>query len=323
VGASLLYLSRADVEAVALDMPTAIGLLERAFREKAAGRTEMPPKPGIHPRPDAFIHAMPAHIPALGAAGIKWVSGFPANTARGLPYVSGLLVLNDDDTGLPTAVMDCTWITGCRTGAASALSARFLARPASRTLGVLGCGVQGRTHLEAFRASFPIADVLAYDTTRATAERYAEEMTARHGVPVRAVATPREAVAESDLVVTAGPIRKEPTPTIPAGWLRAGAFASAVDFDSYWTPEALAEVDHLSTDEHAQFGYYRDLGYFRRTPAPHSDLGEIVSGAKAGRTDDRARMMAMNLGLAIDDMAVAPEIVRRAKAKGIGTELAL
>jgi len=133
----LLYLSRADVEAVALDMPAMIGLLETAFREKGEGRVEMPPKPGIHTQPDAFIHAMPAHIPGLHAAGIKWVSGYPGNQAKGLPYITGLLILNDEVTGLPYSVMDCTWITAYRTCAATAVSAKYLARPESETAGIL------------------------------------------------------------------------------------------------------------------------------------------------------------------------------------------
>lgn len=318
---SMLYLSRADVEAVGLDMRSAIDLLDAAFREKAAGRVEMPPKPGIHPRPDAFIHAMPAHIPALRAAGIKWVSGFPQNVARGIPYISGLLILNDDETGHPTCVMDCTWVTGCRTGAATALSARHLARPESEVVGILGCGVQGRTNLEALAALFPVKHVVAYDTTRPTAERYAEEMAARLGVEVKVADRPRDAVRDADLVVTAGPILKDPTPTIDKGWLKPGAFASAVDFDSYWHPAAVAQCDHLSTDDHAQFAYYRSAGYFQRTPDPHSDLGELVAGTKAGRGSAAERTMAMNLGLALEDMAVAPEIVRRARARGLGIEL--
>ena len=101
-------------------MPDVIAALEAMFREKGAGRVEMPPKPGIHPRADAFIHAMPAYIPALGAAGIKWVSGYPDNQANGLPYIAGLLILNDPETGVPLAVMDAPWITAQRTGAATA-----------------------------------------------------------------------------------------------------------------------------------------------------------------------------------------------------------
>lgn len=104
----VLYLSRADVEAVGVTMREIIDALEVAFREHGLGHAEMPPKPGIHTRPDAFIHAMPAYIPALRAAGMKWVSGYPDNQTKGLPYISGLLILNDDDTGLPLAVMDCT-----------------------------------------------------------------------------------------------------------------------------------------------------------------------------------------------------------------------
>lgn len=320
---TLLYLSRADVEAVALDMPTALGLLESAFREKAAGRVEMPPKPGIHPLPDAFIHAMPASIPALGAAGIKWVSGYPQNIRRHLPYISGLLILNDPETGFPTCIMDCTWLTGCRTGAATALSARYLARPESEVVGVLGCGVQGRTNLAALATVFPIRRVHAYDILPAAAERYAAEMAALLGIEVVIVDRPRDAVAGADLVVTAGPILKHPTPAIEAGWLKPGAFASAVDFDSYWHPGALAELDHLSTDDHAQFQYYRTVGYFGGTPDPVSDLGELVSGARAGRHESHERTMAMNLGLALEDMAVAPEIYRRAVERGIGTVLAV
>jgi ornithine cyclodeaminase/alanine dehydrogenase len=116
---------------------------------------------------------------------------------------------------------------------------------------------------------------------------------------------------------------KHPEPTIEAGWLNAGGFGSAVDFDSYWTPEALAEMDRISTDDRAQFEYYRSVGYFQSTPAPYADLGEIAVGQAPRRETADQRILAINLGLAIDDMAVAPEIYRRALEKGIGTTLAL
>lgn len=150
----LLYLSQADVEAVGLTMADVIEALEAMFHEKGAGWVEMSPKPGIHTRPDAFIHAMPAYIPALESAGIKWVSGYPESQKRGLPYITGLLVLNDPDTDVPLAVMDCVWITAKRTGAASAVAARYLARPDSEVVGILGCGVQGRSNLEALNVPF-------------------------------------------------------------------------------------------------------------------------------------------------------------------------
>jgi len=319
----LLYLSRLDVEKVALDMPTIINLLSAAFKEKGEGRVEMPPKPGVHTQPDAFIHAMPAFIPSLRSAGIKWVSGYPENFKRGLPYITGLLVLNDVDTGIPYAVMDCTWITAYRTGAASALSARYLARPESETVGILACGVQGRTNLEAMTALFPVKRVYAYDILSDVQGRYVEEMSQKLGVEVIGVDEPRKAVVDSDIVVTSGPILKHPEPTIDKDWLKPGAFGSAVDFDSYWKPEALAQMDRIATDDHAQFLYYRSVGYFSETPDPYSDLGELVAGIKPGRQSSKERILAMNLGLALDDMAVAPEIYRWALERGIGTLLQL
>jgi ornithine cyclodeaminase/alanine dehydrogenase-like protein (mu-crystallin family) len=319
----LLYLSRADVESVGLGMPTIIGQLEAAFKEKGQGRVEMPPKPGIHTQPDAFIHAMPAYIPSLKSAGIKWVSGYPENFKRGLPYITGLLVLNDDETGIPYAVMDCTWITAYRTGAASALSAKYLARKNSEVVGILACGVQGRTNLLAMAALFPVKRVYAYDVLPDAQRKYVEEMSAKTGLEIIGVDNPKKAVADSDLVVTSGPILKHPKPTIAKDWLRPGAFASAVDYDSYWKPEALAQFEKFSTDDHAQFQYHKTIGYFQGTPDPYADLGEIVAGLKPGREKDSERTMGMNLGLAMDDMAVAPEIYRRAKERGIGTWLAL
>ncbi len=319
----LLYLSAADVAAVGPDLRTIIGLLETAFREKGEGRVEMPPKPGIHPRGDAFIHAMPAYIPALRSAGVKWVSGFPDNQKRGLPYISGLLILNDVDTGFPMAVMDCTWITAYRTAAASALSARYLARPESETVGILACGVQGRTNLEAMATLFRVRRAFAYDIVPEAQRRFVDEMSAKLGIEVVSAGSPREAVQKSDIVVTSGPILKHPKPTIEKGWLRPGAFASAVDFDSYWTSGALAEFDRIATDDTAQFDYYRRASYFRETPQPYADLGELVAGLKPGRRHERERTLAINLGLALDDMAVAPEIFRRAVERGMGTWLPL
>jgi len=320
----ILYLSRADVESVGLDMPTIIGLLEDAFLEKSQGKIEMPPKPGIHPGGDAFIHAMPAFIPALRSAGIKWVAGFPENARRGLPYISGLIVLNDVDTGLPYAVMDCTWITAYRTGAKTAIAAKHLARPESSVSGILACGAQGRTNLIALASVFTIQRVYAYDTNPTQQKGYITEMQARFpAIEFTGVQEPKQAVVDSDLVVTSGPILQNPVPTIRKDWLKEGGFGSAVDYDSYWSGEALAQIDRLCTDDLPQFHDNKAHGAFRQTPEPYAELGELVAGLKPGRRSDNERTLAMNLGLAMDDMAVAPEVYRRAQAKGLGTWLDL
>ena len=320
----LLYLSQDDVKATGLTMGEIIDALDVAFREKGKGLTEMPPKPGIHPGGgDNFIHAMPAYIPAIKAAGVKWVSGFPENHKLGLPYITGLLILNDPETGLPISVMDCVWITAMRTGAASALSARYLARPESSVIGILACGVQGRTNLEAMKVLFPIKRVLAYDMDKNISRRYAEEMGSRFDLDVVPVSTPREAVSGCDIVVTSGPILKKPHATIQAGWMDAGAFASLVDFDTYWHPDAMAESDKFCTDDIQQLLHYRQNGYFQDIPALYADLAELVVGQRTGRETSTERTMTANLGLALEDMAVAPLIYQRALEKGIGTLLAL
>lgn len=318
-----LYLSRADVEAVALDMPTIIKLLEDAFREKSRGNVEMPPKPGVHPRPNAFLHAMPAYIPALRSSGIKWVSGFPENKERDLPYITGLIILNDVETGLPYAVMDATWITAYRTGAKTAIAAKHLARADSEVAGIIACGAQGRTNLIALASVFPLKRVYAYDHNPAAQKKYIAEMQAQFDFEIIGVESPRKAVAESDLVVTSGPILKNPTPTIQKDWLKPGGFGSAVDYDSYWSGEALAQMDLLCTDDLRQFEDHRASGYFQQTPTPYAELGELVAGSKPGRQNNGQRTLAMNLGLAMDDMAVAPEVYRQARARGLGVALPL
>ena len=319
----LLYLSKADVESLGLTMAEIIDLVESAFKEKGEGRVEMPPKPGIHPGGDNFIHAMPAFIPAMNSAGVKWVSGFPGNQKLGLPYISGLLILNDPDTGIPLAVMDCTWITAMRTAAATAVAAGRLARPDSSVLGVLGCGVQGRSNTEALNVKYSLEKVIAYDVDPGAASGFSDYVSSELGIEVVLAGDPREAVLGCDLIVTAGPIVKKPHATIQAGWMSKGAFASLVDFDSYWHPDALREIDKFCTDDVPQLEHYRDIGYFHDIPAIHADLGELVIGSKSGRQNPEERTAACNLGLALDDMAVAPTVYRRAVEKGIGTQLPL
>lgn len=319
----ILYLSRKDIEDIDLPMSRIIQALEDMFVEKGHGRVEMPPKPGIHPMKDAFIHAMPAYIPKLKSAGMKWVSGFPENQSKKLPYISGLLVLNDPETGIPLSVMDCTWITGKRTGAATAVAARRLARSESSAVGIIACGVQGRDNLEALKCLFPIKKVVAYDLYPEVAKRFAAEMGAKLDLEIETVTDVARAVKGMDIVVTSGPILKDPVPVIEGGWLSEGAFASPVDFDSYWKPQSFTEIDYLITDDIPQMEYYRKAGYFKHTPKASADLGEVVAGLKPGRSSQIQRTMAINLGIALDDMATAIIIYRAALERKIGTWLPL
>jgi ornithine cyclodeaminase/alanine dehydrogenase len=319
----LLYLSRSDVESVGLTLAEMVDAVDAMFREKGQGRVELPPKPGIHLAGDAFIHAMPAWVPGARALALKWVSAFPGNREEGLPQIMGLIVLNDPETGAPLAVMDCTWITAMRTAAATAVAARYLARRDSRTLAVIACGVQGRSNTEALIGAFPLRAVRAYDHRPENTERYAAEMERRFGVPVTPVGSPREAMVGADLVVTSGPIRRDPEPAIRAGWLEPGGFACALDFDSYWSPEAMESMDLLTTDDVKQLDYYRGVGYFAATPGAVEDLGRISAGLAGGRRTAEERILAIHLGLASEDAVTARLVYDRAVERGIGRFLPL
>ncbi|MDL1898342.1 ornithine cyclodeaminase family protein [Anaerolineae bacterium CFX7] len=319
----ILYLSRADVERVGVTMREIIDAVETGFREHGEGRVEMPPKPGIHTMPDSFIHAMPAYIPALRAAGVKWVSGYPENQKRGLPYITGLLILNDTETGIPLAVMDCTWITAMRTGAATAVAAKYLARAESSSVGILGCGVQGTSNLQALAEQFSLRRVAVFDAVTAQAERLANFARENFGLETVIAKTARDAVDGVDLAVTAGPLLHTPHATIQKDWLNAGAFASLVDFDSYWHPDALKQADKFCTDDVPQYEHYRALGYFQNMPPIYATVGELVAGKKRGRENANEITMTCNLGLAIDDMATAPLVYARARERGIGVWLEL
>lgn len=316
----ILYLSKAEVESLNVSMPEIIAALETAFREHGEKRVEMPPKPGIHTKPDAFIHAMPAYIPALKSAGVKWVSGYPENQKIGLPYITGLLILNDSETGMPLSVMDCTWITAKRTGAATALAAKYLARPESESVGILGCGVQGHSNLEALKVLFPLKKVVAYDKSGQMIEKFSDYVKSL-GLECVVAKEPREAVEGLDMIVTAGPILRTPHATIKKDWMKEGAFASLVDFDSYWEPAAMAQCSKFCTDDIPQLEHYRNIGYFQAIPPIYAALGELVAGHKPGRQDAKERTIACNLGLALDDMATAPIVYKRAVEKSVGTWL--
>ena len=219
--------------------------------------------------------------------------------------------------------MDCTWITAKRTGAATAVAAKFLARKDAENVGIIACGAQGRSNLEALNCVFPLKKVYAYDIDPGTARAYAHDMERLHGVEVEVVSDLKQAVAGMDLVVTSGPILKNPQPAIDKGWLDEGAFASLVDYDCYWKGDAMREAHKLATDDIGQMEYYRRDGYFQDTPKPYAELGEIVSGTKPGRESDSEKTMTVNLGLALDDMATAIKIYRRALDMGLGTNLPL
>jgi ornithine cyclodeaminase/alanine dehydrogenase len=284
----------------------------------------MPPKPGIHTRPDAFIHAMPAYIKTTGAAGMKWIAGYPENTDRGLPYISGLLILNDPETGFPIAVMDAAWITAMRTAAATAVAAKYLCRPDVKSMAILGCGVQGTSNTDALMSVLSgLNHIYAYDIRSAAASVFGQQMHEKYNVQCTICKSPEEAVRAADVIVTAGPILRYPTPVIVLEWIRQGAFVCTLDFDSYVSAQVFQSADLFSTDDVEQLRYYQKAGYFNGVPSDALDLGKVVAAGLPTRRKASDIVISANLGLALEDVAVGQEVLRRAKTKQIGTVLPL
>lgn len=321
----MLYLTQADIISLNLSMKQVIAAVEEGFRRKGLGQTQMPPKIAIHPRGGkTFLHAMPAFVEELDIACVKWVGGADDNHERGLPTISGLLILNDPDTMFPIALMDCLWITAMRTGAANAVAMKYLGPTDARDVSVIGCGAQGRSNLLAMAALYPnLQRVRAYDVNPEALDAYVADMAAQTGLPVEAVACPRDAVLDADVIVTAGPSPRVPEPFIENEWLKAGAMAAPVDYNGSWCTEVYETVDRLITDDHAQMHYYRAKHYFENVPLPYADLGEIVAGRKPGRQSETERTMSICLGIAVNDAVTAKLVYDTARERGVGLELPL
>jgi ornithine cyclodeaminase/alanine dehydrogenase len=310
-------------------MAETIEAVAEQLRARGRGELLMPPKVGLYPSDRRWFHAQMSHAAALGRAVIKWQSGYADNPPRGLRYLMGLLVLNDAETGAPLAVMESTWPTAQRTGAASAVAARLLARPGAATLALLGCGVQARTQLEALALALEsLQTVLLYDVVPANAQRFAAEGRARYPHLRFALVDSAEAAVRGgdvvDVVVTMGPIERHAARPIRPDWPRAGSLAIPLDYDCYWSAAALAAADRYYVDDLEQYrGYQAGGEFFQDGPPVLGDLPALLVGSAPGRARDDERIVAMNMGISAEDIAVATRLYDRAVAASVGRWLPL
>jgi len=311
----MLYLSQEDILDMDIPMREIIPLVEQGLKEHGLGQVENPPKPGIHARSDSFIHAMPAYFRKLGIGGIKWVSGYPSNRELGLPQILGVMITNDMETGLPTAIMDCRWITAVRTAAVSAVTAEFCASKGSETLGVIGCGVQGRMTLGALKEVVPtLKKVKAYDINPEASKRY-KDLEKQAGVDVTPVESVEEAAKGSDIILTA--TQRLPKPLVKNEWFKPGALGMGLEASRAWYGDAILTADKFVTDSWDQTTHFHEQGAFPEgLPKLYAELGEIVAGKKKGRENQGERILAINIGLALEDVIVADYIYKKARKKG-------
>ena len=319
----LIYLSHEDIVSLKMSMGEAITIVENVLREHGRGHFENPPKPGIHPQQDAFIHAMPGYLPRQKAAGLKWVSGFPGNHQYELPSIMGLMVLNNIKTGQPTAVMDCSWITQTRTGAVSAVAAKYLARKTAKTIGIVGAGVQGRANARALSEILPdLRRLKVFDVNEEIMKGYITDMRQRLSIDIEAANSAKDAIEGADIIVTA--TGKLSRPIFKKAWVKRGALILPVHTRG-WEKDTLERVDKFVVDHWEQFSLaqQREGGYYKRLPELYAELGEIVCGKKPGRQNEEERIMDHNYGMAIHDVAMAQELFLRASEKDLGIVLPL
>lgn len=307
-----LLLSKNDVRGL-LNMPDTIKAVEQAFAQWSRGEGTMPSKSYLVLDHGDF-RAMPAALP--GAAGMKWVSVHPQNPSRGLPTVMAILIYSDPVTGYPLAVLDATDITAYRTGAASAIAAKYLARPDSDTLGIIGAGRQAHTQLLAHAEVFELRLIKVFDSSEDAVEKFIKSFPE---YPLRKCSL-AETVA-SDIVCTVTSSRE---PLLKRKWVMPGTHINAVGADAAGKEElepailkeAIVVVDDLEQASTAgEINVPVSRGLFSIEEV-YATLGEIITGKKPGRTDREKITVFDSTGVAIEDIAVARFIYEKAKQTG-------
>ena len=321
-----LLLNQAEILAVgATDIQFLLEAVEDGFRLHGLGDCANPPKVklGRPGKPQDLVMALPGYLGGdYRMFGCKWVLAIPENVERGLPRSSGLIILNDGETGWPLCVMDGTIVNIVRTGAVSGVGARYLARPDSRRLCLIGAGPQGRMQVAALAAVLPVQEVDVYDLVRERAERAAAYLTDTLGLVARAVDDPKPAVQAADVVVTAT-IAQEPY--LSWDWLRPGTFyVDMASHDAY--PEVYLRADKVVVDDWRQLkehgvGTLPEMYAAGQITDEHvyAELGEVVVGTKPGRQTPEEIIVFKHIGIAATDLPVAAGIYRRARERGLGT----
>jgi len=317
---NIRYLSRSDVESLQLPMGRIIESVETALVDKAAGRVLMPSKQWME-HGDRWFDGMASLIEASGYAMLKSQSGSVNNAKMGLPYLTGMLLLTELDTGLIVSAMDVGWICEQRTAAASAIALKHLANPNETSYAMLGTGAQGYSHFDAFRIVMPgLQEVVIYDINPAAAEKFAKHVV-KSGIKASIVRSAREAIDSSNVFVTSGPIDHNTTKVIARDWLRDGMTGISIDFDCYWEAGELSKIERLITDDRHQLSHIKESDYFTDCRDPDSELGEVAAGKHAGRLTEKEIVVALNLGIGIEDLVTAVLAYQISIEKNIGVEL--
>jgi ectoine utilization protein EutC len=324
VGVTIL-IERELRQCVELDVEV-IDAIAAAFTALAEGRALMPPV--LHmdlPEAHGEVDVKTAWIPGLPGFAIKVSPGFFDNPGRGLPSVSGMMMLLSAKTGRLEALhLDNGYLTDLRTAAAGAVAARHLAREDARTAGVLGAGVQARLQTLALAKVRPIERVLVWARDGAKADACADDLARRLGLDAIVLGSVEKLVLESDVVVSATPARE---PLVVADWLHPGLHLTAMGADApdknELHPAVLERADLVVCDSRAQCARLGELHHAleQGMEIATTELGEVTSGTKPGRTSRDQITVCDLTGTGVQDTAIALLAYRKARAKGFGTTI--
>ncbi|MBU0740783.1 ornithine cyclodeaminase [bacterium] len=325
-----LLLSRKDVEAV-LSMDACLAAVETAFSELARGNADMPQRTVISvPGHKGLFLGMPAHIGGDDEVlGLKVVTVYPDNPGKGLPTIFGTLLLCDPTSGRTIAIMDAGYLTAVRTGAASGVATRYLAREDSKVCTIFGAGGQARKQLEAVHLVRPLEKIYVLDTVTGTRDAFVSEMGALLGVAIEAAEDAEAAVKAADIVVTAS---SSPVPVFDGDWLRPGTHVNNIGSHSPGAREldtrTIVRAKFVADLKEANLAEAGDILIPIAEGAVteehiHASLGEIVVGAKPGRENDEEITVFKSCGLAIQDVSSARVVYAAARAAGVGQDVEL
>jgi alanine dehydrogenase len=321
----ILWLNRKEVESL-LDMKGALRVVEEAFRQHGLKKVQMPPKLYLYfKKHNGDLRTMPAYLEEQDITGVKIVNVHPDNPKKGFPTVMALVTLNSTETGVPIAVMDGTYLTDMRTGAAGGVAVKYLARKNAKTLGFVGAGNQARTQLLAINEVIDIEEVKATSVSEKSTLAFKHEMEKRTNLDIAAKKSIRE-VCDCDILVTTTPSRE---PIVLNEWIAEGTHINAIGADAAGKEEldpsilkrAKIVVDDISQASHSGEVNVPLSKKLLAQKDIFCELGEVITGKKKARTRDSDITVFDSTGLAIQDVATANLVYQLALKEKIGMKL--
>jgi alanine dehydrogenase len=310
----VLFLSEQDIASL-ITPPEVLDVVEEVFRMHGENNVLCPQKLRLDLRNheiDGWINAMPTYLPAYGIAGMKWINVHYDNERYDLPHTMGLIILNEPETGSPLAFMDGSWITHVRTGAATAVAAKYLANPAAETIVIIGAGAQGRTNLEMLMLVRRPARVYVADINPEATRRFVAEFRGKTSADLIPAEDLPRVVAEGNIVVVCTNAKQ---PVLMEPWVKPGTFicdlGGCMDVDK----QLIYKCDKYVLDDIECAMSKRGLA---RRDQVYGELGRIVAGAKPGWEAPEERIFFAPVGMGSEDIAVAYRVYQRAVKHGIG-----